>query len=806
MSQDDDKDFDKVVSSYLREGLHTRRGLTREEYIALCRKAWNTCHATTAFPFKVLIDPLRPTENMFANSAQEYVHWRAADSLEALREPGTAIRCTTVGAVNPDLSTGHTHDNPPLAEEPDIPETRRYIVAVFDVLGFSALLRAKGLDEITALYSKLITEAVTKEAMRTYNIIRLSDTEMGSIFGVLPVRHAHFSDTILLWAPLVQHFIAPFLARCADMVCEALRMGLPLRGAVAAGSAVLHPGTGTFIGSPLVEAAKLEQAQDWLGVSLGLSMTALDVSREFDPTLVVPYQVPLKRGMIPVTSDLALDWPSRFRSSYGTSPIENIQGLDTSPAHRIYYENAKKFAEFSGGPVLRSEGFHPPHLSELAEAALNARTAHSPLDRSHQLRLKDLTRTGAAGASVAAFLRSVAAGDDVPPVPGDLPSGMQRYLRELSLAVGGSAKYFKLADSVIEALRMRFCAIPLGDDVTAGLQELEKFGRRGQSVARFLRELAAGGEPVVPRGLSLGMQPFLKQALAWAARGEVPSGVLQQVANACLEARSRDADLDEDARRTLAVVDATGGTWPQVVAFLRGTAAGDTPAVPEDVSPAVHGMLVRIRHVSTLAGVQQPRTLEIISVGLGDPPTGIDLFSLAQAIKKLRGRVTALPEKIEDALRTFEAGAEERTVVAQRLRALATSAPLPPEPERLPVAIKLVLIQLQAAIDGASIPLDPSLVGLAAIRSRHGGGDMGDCILFSLRAMMMANEDSRTLANYLWRVAKGGPAIPVPSLTEPHMKETVEEVRCLADRQVGGIRMMMSPAGSSSRASTLNSP
>lgn len=105
--------------------------------------------------------------------------------------------------------------------------------------------------------------------MHSFSIIQFSKTQRGSIMGVLPVRHAHFSDTILLWVPLVQHFIAPFLARCADMVSEALQMGLPLRGAITAGKAVMHSRTGTFIGEPLVEAARLEQAQNWLGVSLG---------------------------------------------------------------------------------------------------------------------------------------------------------------------------------------------------------------------------------------------------------------------------------------------------------------------------------------------------------------------------------------------------------------------------------------------------------------------------------------------------------------------------------------------------------
>jgi hypothetical protein len=460
MSESEDQQFEKTVAEFLSEGLHTRRGLTAEEYTAVCRKAWDECDSSSAFPSKVLIDPLQSIERLLGDSTQEYIHYRMADELEAQREPSMEIRCIALGMVKPDLSTG-PDDSPPLpTEEPDAPETRRYLLAVFDVLGFSALLEEKGLSEITSLYSRLIAEAVTKEAMRTYTIVRFSETQNGSVFGVLPVRHAHFSDTIFLWVPLVQHFIAPFMARCADMVCEALRMGLPLRGALAAGTAVMHSRTGTFVGAPVVEAARLEQSQDWLGVSLGASMLAADVSREFDPNLVLPYTVPFKKGKARVSADLALDWPSRFRARYGTDPIDAVRAVDRSPLHHVYYDNAVKFAEYSAGPIFRSDGLHPPHLGELADAALDARQTRASLNRHHQFILKDLSRAGTAGDSVAKFVRAIAAGQDPPEIPSGLPPGLQRYLKELSLAAGGTAKLFKLVPCAVEAVCMRLCGVP----------------------------------------------------------------------------------------------------------------------------------------------------------------------------------------------------------------------------------------------------------------------------------------------------------------------------------------------------------
>jgi hypothetical protein len=198
MSESEEQKFEKTVAEFLSEGLHTRRGLTVDEYTAVCRKAWDECHTSSAFPFKVLIDPLHSIESMLANSTQDSIHYRVADELKAQKDPSMEIRCEALGTVKPDLSTG-PDENPPLpTEEPDVPETRRYLLAVLDVLGFSALLQEKGLSEITALYSRLIAEAVTKDAIRTYTIVRFSETQSGSVLGVLPVRHAHFSDTIFL--------------------------------------------------------------------------------------------------------------------------------------------------------------------------------------------------------------------------------------------------------------------------------------------------------------------------------------------------------------------------------------------------------------------------------------------------------------------------------------------------------------------------------------------------------------------------------------------------------------------------------
>ena len=128
--------FDRALERFLSEGLHTRRGLTAKEYSALCRKAWDACHASSGFPFKVLIDPLASTDNALSGSAEGYIHYRVADELNFQKDPSTDISCVAIGAVKPDLSTGPDLDPPLPTEEPAAPEIRRYLLAVFDVLVF----------------------------------------------------------------------------------------------------------------------------------------------------------------------------------------------------------------------------------------------------------------------------------------------------------------------------------------------------------------------------------------------------------------------------------------------------------------------------------------------------------------------------------------------------------------------------------------------------------------------------------------------------------------------------------------------
>jgi hypothetical protein len=245
---------------------------------------------------------------------------------------------------------------------------------MLDVLGFERKLKEIGLDAMQQLYDKLITVAVTPhvaEDLWTPTLASRGNNLFSPGLFRLPVRHAYFSDTLLFWIVYRPVFIAPFLERCCGVFCEALRLGLPLRGSVVAGRCVLHKKTSTYLGDALVEAARLEKAQEWVGVTLGASVRAVQfpflMSQEpmiilGDPPLKKPSPVArfffllwrLFQKTEPdkyrkLVSGLVLDWPRYWRRTQADTSSPDIRRKleELRTADFPKYDNAIRFAEHS---------------------------------------------------------------------------------------------------------------------------------------------------------------------------------------------------------------------------------------------------------------------------------------------------------------------------------------------------------------------------------------------------------------------------------------------------------------------------
>ena len=217
---------------------------------------------------------------------------------------------------------------------------------MFDVLGFSGWIASVGLQSVLDSYHQLIERVVTRPNEK--GGLSAVQTREGAIFAITgPPGYAYFSDTILLWHPLVPAFVDDFASRCSDLICEALAMNIPLRGALTTGDAVLDAESDFFLGEPIVEAARLEKAQNWIGLTFGHSAVWSAFLVQLHGTTIIEYPPPTKEDLKQWASPIVMDWPRRWRDKHGECVSAKLRELNRDPKFSLYWENTIKFAEYS---------------------------------------------------------------------------------------------------------------------------------------------------------------------------------------------------------------------------------------------------------------------------------------------------------------------------------------------------------------------------------------------------------------------------------------------------------------------------
>jgi len=243
------------------------------------------------------------------------------------------------------------------------PKVSRYMFAMFDVLGFSNWVETTDLQTILDTYHLLIERVVTRTNEK--GGLSAVQTAEGAVFALTgPPGYAYFSDTIFLWCPLAPPFVDDFVGRCSSMICEALAMDIPLRGALTLGDAVLDSGSNFFVGKPIVEAANLEKGQNWIGLTLGNTAIWSPFLAQIHGTGIIEYPPPMKAGFEKFASPIVVDWPRRWRDSHGCCPASKLQELNEDPSKSLYWSNTIQFAEHS----LRKHDWHlrPDEIPEEA--------------------------------------------------------------------------------------------------------------------------------------------------------------------------------------------------------------------------------------------------------------------------------------------------------------------------------------------------------------------------------------------------------------------------------------------------------
>lgn len=364
MTNDKQPEFtEDIIRSYLDAEIYLKRGMTREAYIQLCKEKWDRFKCDPATETKIIIDFLMPPLlDDHIGTIESFDYFESYEGAGYKNDGRTDIECFAkrdvvfrvevgkglkiVGDLTDEIKT------PAFFEKEETLEEGVFFVALFDILGFSKLIEKVGSKGVIDIYQKLINLAILSKSYKSYQKIKVAPNKyvMGSFY--IPVKYAYFSDTIILWTKVeTEHFhaLSPFVAKCADLICEALNLGIPLRGSLSFGLGTMHKASNTYIGEALIEAHSLEKKQKWLGASLGNSFLMPELREALNEKLVVPaFCSHFKKELDQATPYLTVDWINRWKEKKYPDLETTLKKLmEAAPdKNKEYYQNTIDFINF----------------------------------------------------------------------------------------------------------------------------------------------------------------------------------------------------------------------------------------------------------------------------------------------------------------------------------------------------------------------------------------------------------------------------------------------------------------------------
>jgi hypothetical protein len=375
---DDETAFISLIKEHLGKGAATKRGISPREYVSLARERWKACATDAVYAIKLLADPLVQPEIVPELPSGWNTNEPFCELIAAIDSKGDLVNAPPdyVPPSYPDvLRFVVPAGSPSDVVVPNPAEPAEYIVGFMDVLGFEALLNELGLDEMYRRYNELLKTALwpQSEARPWSGEIALVQGEPMLGLMHLPVQTAYFSDSLLLWVHYHPRHVPFFLDRCAKVFCQALALGIPIRGTISIGSAVLDKGRGIYLGTPLIEAVRLENKLNWIGVALGASWQCETRRAPVPPDRVFVYEPPLKDAGSPLFSGLVLDWPRMWRETKQDSAIDHLLRLcrpALSQELKDRYIAAVRYVEYSNA---NQNWFLPPGAKRLTPQDISPR-------------------------------------------------------------------------------------------------------------------------------------------------------------------------------------------------------------------------------------------------------------------------------------------------------------------------------------------------------------------------------------------------------------------------------------------------
>lgn len=158
-------------------------------------------------------------------------------------------------------------------------EGKRF-VAFFDLLGFGAWVESSGSKEVftyvRGFLNLMVRSSLPGSVVHEDMSVDIEESNIGYI---------NFSDSVVFYSRDDSYdCLKTMLFVCGEfmniVICGPSRM---LRGAIARGEFYVDPEVNAYVGQALIDAYRLEERQDWLGLSLHESVERLpDFNRALD--------------------------------------------------------------------------------------------------------------------------------------------------------------------------------------------------------------------------------------------------------------------------------------------------------------------------------------------------------------------------------------------------------------------------------------------------------------------------------------------------------------------------------------------
>lgn len=233
-------------------------------------------------------------------------------------------------------------------------EEKNIALAFFDILGTSEKIRCGQYDRVYEFYSYMVDLCAEEQIPISFSNLPGHFGHGGDIVLNFPMKHAFFSDTFIVWVEYEDFFgmsLRGFYEKCMDIFVEAIKRGIPLRGAISRGTAIMDEERKLYLGKPIVEAARAEAAQNWMGIALTRSCQEASISEAW---LLLPYTEHIKeayrnkqKSKDVLFTNCVLDWPKYWRNTQDNEVISLIQKMNDDATFSSYYDNAIRFVNYS---------------------------------------------------------------------------------------------------------------------------------------------------------------------------------------------------------------------------------------------------------------------------------------------------------------------------------------------------------------------------------------------------------------------------------------------------------------------------